>query len=332
MSQKTLKPLQSLNCSHFMVLLDGPRVAPERLASVPTWPTTFTENLTEDSRMFYVYMLCYPDGVPFYVGKGKGRRVRRHLTRSHNILVNRIIAKLRRNNQEPVIKIALEAECEFDAFRHEQELIAKYGRLKKGGTLVNLTDGGEGPTGVEVSEEQRQKHSVLMRQVFSDPEIRSRIIAANRKILSSPKTRAKLSEASKKMWLNPDLRQRMIQNISTGLKKSEAFKRYTESRRGIKRPKEVGQKISRSRMGIVASAEVRQRIRETLLSKGVQPAQLRQSESLRKLSDVDLIDARQMRQSGMTYQAIARHFGVSLSTIHRAINGARVAYGKPITK
>jgi hypothetical protein len=77
------------------------------------------------------------DGTPYYVGKGKGNRG----FRNGNHKVNR--------PADPIRIIAQECLSENDAFEIEKFLIAYYGRLDLGtGCLRNLTDGGEGPSGL----------------------------------------------------------------------------------------------------------------------------------------------------------------------------------------
>lgn len=85
---------------------------------------------------YYVYAHYRADtGTIFYVGKGKANRVLsttrsefwKSVARKHGVIARIIIDGL----QEWA---ALEIEC---------DLIAKHGRYNEGGTLVNLTDGGE---------------------------------------------------------------------------------------------------------------------------------------------------------------------------------------------
>jgi hypothetical protein len=98
----------------------------------------------------YVYTYSYPSGVPFYVGKGRGRRLNTHLWdarkgRNKNKWAVRVVAKLLRNGEKPIIKkIATDLDNELACFA-EEEFIAKYGRKDlKTGILVNCTKGGDG--------------------------------------------------------------------------------------------------------------------------------------------------------------------------------------------
>lgn len=99
---------------------------------------------------YFVYTYSYPDGTPFYVGKGCGRRHRVHLchakaSRNLDKWNIRVIRKLLDEGKEPIIKKIIEnVDNEFACFL-EEELISKYGRRDLGtGTLVNLTRGGDG--------------------------------------------------------------------------------------------------------------------------------------------------------------------------------------------
>ena len=88
--------------------------------------------------MFYTYLWLREDGTPYYVGKGSGSRA--YTSWAHGVhkpaYKNRILVQ--------------EFPTEKDAFAAEIFLIAYYGRLDLGtGCLRNLTDGGEGPSGVK---------------------------------------------------------------------------------------------------------------------------------------------------------------------------------------
>ena len=104
---------------------------------------------------YYVYLYLRIDGSPYYVGKGKGRRM------------------LRRNKRERfqcpedksrAVKV-LENLTEEQAFRYERLLISFYGRKDNNtGILRNLTDGGDGVYGRVVSPLERERCKAIGRK------------------------------------------------------------------------------------------------------------------------------------------------------------------------
>ena len=101
-------------------------------------------------KIYYVYVLFRPwNGSPFYIGKGKGDRWRDHERdggRFNRHLAN-VIRKAKRLGAEiPKVKIRA-GLTEQEAFQTEVTFIAAIGRQSHGGPLVNLTDGGDGPSG-----------------------------------------------------------------------------------------------------------------------------------------------------------------------------------------
>ena len=108
--------------------------------------------------VFYVYLLFRMNGIPCYVGKGKEDRwldhERSRLSRTNRHLGN-IIKQARSLGKElPKIKLA-EGLTEEKAFEIERLFIATIGREAHGGPLVNLTDGGDGISGLVFTAEHR---------------------------------------------------------------------------------------------------------------------------------------------------------------------------------
>lgn len=105
--------------------------------------------------MFYVYEHIRLDtNAVFYVGKGKGRRC--FEARRRNQHWKRVVLKAGGFD----VRIVVDKIDEELAFLAEQELIAK---LKlQGLTLTNITDGGEGTSGYQHTDEARIKFSKTM--------------------------------------------------------------------------------------------------------------------------------------------------------------------------
>ena len=174
---------------------------------------------------FYIYVLFRETGVPFYVGKGQGYRWLQHThttDREPNRHKRSVIRQMRANGFEvPKIKLH-DGLTEDVAFAYEKALIAAIGRADKGlGPLVNLTDGGEGVSGLP-------------------PESRARVIAAHKGSKRSAETRAKLSAVRLGKKYGPH--------------SPEHRARIAAAHTGRKRPPEVGAKISAAKKASPATA------------------------------------------------------------------------------
>ena len=125
--------------------------------------------------MYYVYSLLDPKtSQPFYVGKGSGRRVYRHLTESLDKSTNKMrwhkINQIRNSGNEPTISFIKYFEKEQDALDFEREQIVLYGRkVNNSGILTNFHEGGgQPPAGKGNSEWSQTNPSTTFKGVSYD--------------------------------------------------------------------------------------------------------------------------------------------------------------------
>ena len=175
---------------------------------------------------YYTYAYLREDGTPYYVGKGRGRRIDNPNTHYSGLPPKERRIYLKQNLTEE------------EAFRHEKYMITVLGRKDLGtGILRNLTDGGEGKSGWIMSEKTKEKiRKSNTGQIRSDEAREKMSVAAkNRKSIHgmlgkthTKETRKKLSEAHKgrpfaggtgkgkdhtgsKWWNNGQINKRMVE-------------------------------------------------------------------------------------------------------------------------
>lgn len=149
---------------------------------------------------YYVYILSKPDGTPFYVGLGCGRRVFKHewdaRKSGKNVHRLNIIRQIRAAGGEVGKAIDSWHDDLKSASDREIALIASIGRQDLGtGPLVNQTSGGNftwklGPAGRKAASRRTKQH-------FTDPLRREKQRQAIRQYFQAPEARAKASEAGK---------------------------------------------------------------------------------------------------------------------------------------
>lgn len=151
--------------------------------------------------VFYAYVHARPGTTDalgiFYVGKGRGARVRDYYHRNQHH--KNIVAK---HGRENILAGRMDCSDETTAMSLEQGLIKCLRRM--GATLANVTAGGEGLTGHKHSEATRRKMRETALGRTRSEETRAKLRAAN---IGKPgtftgkthtaETRVKLSEARK---------------------------------------------------------------------------------------------------------------------------------------
>ena len=107
---------------------------------------------------YYIYIHYTPDNIPFYVGKGiKNRCLHKH---SRSYWWNNIV-----NKYGYYIKIQEINLNEDECLQREIYWIKYFGRKQyQEGTLINLTNGGEGVSGKLYTEEERQIKSKFFKE------------------------------------------------------------------------------------------------------------------------------------------------------------------------
>ena len=195
--------------------------------------------------MYYVYAHYKaddPDGLPFYVGKGKNQR---DLSRARNQFWKNIV-----NKHGFVSKRLHENLTEQEAWNIETALIEEYGKLSDGtGCLCNLSDGGEGASGVIHSKETKQKWSNAKKgktwEEIYGVEQANKMREQRKKVkrAHSDETRQKIS-ASKKGENNPMFAKTFSKEHREKLSESRTGK--PSPTRGIKHSEEARQNYAKA--------------------------------------------------------------------------------------
>lgn len=144
-------------------------------------------------KLFYTYTLSYPDGRVFYVGKGQGKRIHQHEWEAKNGYRSykcNVIRKIWREGGKVVKTRVFKTRNEEDALIYEWVLInLVYGR----DNLTNLTDGGEGISGLSESGRKSiaekltgNDHGKSNKGAYRSPEHRLAVSKAQRKITTFP--------------------------------------------------------------------------------------------------------------------------------------------------
>lgn len=217
---------------------------------------TVLTGIEKERNNFYVYVWLDPrkPGVynygkytfthePIYVGKGFGKRIQN----KHD---NKILTFKLKKFFFPIHVKVKEDLFEKEAFSLEIKLIKKIGRIDlKTGPLCNFTNGGEGTSGIVMTEETKKNMSLSKKgKKFTDEHKRNIALTKIGKPRSE-ETKRKLSEINKGKKIPIEIVKKIAAK-NKGKKRTDEFrKRMSILNKGRKQSAEFCQKLSRNRKG-----------------------------------------------------------------------------------
>jgi len=187
---------------------------------------------------YYTYAYLREDGTPYYIGKGKGRRV-----------YFKAKDEIRIPKDKSRIIFLKQNLTEEEAFKHEIYMISVFGRKDlRNGILRNKTDGGEGGAmmlGKKHKEESIQKMSEIKKGKKFTEEHKRKIGEAHRGRTLTEEHKKKIGTAGKGRTYT-----------------EESRKKISDARKGKTHTEETKRKMSESAKGRVHSEESKRKMSE----------------------------------------------------------------------
>lgn len=216
---------------------------------------------------YYVYQLrLETSDVPFYIGKGRGRRIHSHMTESSRRKYshkNNIIEKAIRDGVSVLSEIIHQNLSESEALDMEVSLIAKHGRRIDGGVLCNATLGGEGMSGYKASEETKAKMSESAKKVVKTEEWKAKIGAGRTGIRHTDEAKNAMRLAATGRTHTPEARKK-ISMAGIGRTHSDETKaKMAEAKIGKQKTAETRAKMSAAARRRIMSDETKAKIAQS---------------------------------------------------------------------
>lgn len=191
--------------------------------------------------IFYVYEHWRLDRDEcFYVGKGKG--IRAYKMRDRNAHHRAIMAKLSREGSGMEVRMVATGLTEDEAFALEVERIAFW--REAGADLANCTNGGDGVSGLKMSDEAKAKMSAAKKGLPGrmtmlgrkhSKETKDKMSVAHSGVKKSPEHAAKVGLRHKGKTVSLETKAK-ISKIKTGISPSEETRsKLSLSNKGKKR-------------------------------------------------------------------------------------------------
>ena len=213
---------------------------------------------------FYVYEDRKPCGEPFYVGKGNHNRI----ANPHRNRIHTNICRKYPDWRRVVVFAGTEQEC----FAEEVRLIALYGRRNTGtGSLVNLTDGGEGAAGMVHTDDAKKRVSISTKAAHARPDVKAKHAAAVKAALTRPEVRAKLSAASQAAHARPDFKAKQSAAMRAAMVRPEVKAKLSASSKAAHARPDVKAKHAAAVKAALARPDVKEKRSATIKAVHARP-------------------------------------------------------------